>query len=296
MVLVTHHLQGSKVTCPFRPLPWNKGLTLKRCVTTVHMVGRTDSCLSLKHNFSLSIGASGTHGLKVKHFKISAFKGSAKSDESAGRANGSKVPKNSVSLSYVPKESEEAVTEYTSETNENVTGSPAIQKLFKKWLTMLRTQLPSLVVDNVLEEPCTCENSEALTKTPSKEQSAEVSKELAPLWIFGPLVVALYIKLFKVLCALYAFTFKHTVNIVKNLPSYFLVAYEYLAKGKLKASMRAHVWQPIEDFKNMDYKEFSRRQLKVFQEWLMEKYIDYVESIWPFYCRTIRFLKRANLI
>ncbi|XP_071722805.1 uncharacterized protein [Rutidosis leptorrhynchoides] len=246
-------------------------------------------------------------------------------------------------FSYVPKESEETATElpkehnaplaYTSEKNETVAGSLAIHNLFKKWLTMLRTQLPSQVVDEVLEEePCTSEKHEALIETQSRERGgvlkvamhnfwgldatikapllifvlwylavnvvfgAQVSKELIPLWVIGPFAVALYIKFLRGLCALYVFTFKQTVKIVKNLPTYYLIAHNYLAKGKLNEDVRARVWQPMEDVKNMDSKGFSRRKLKEFQEWLTEMYLDFVESIWPHYCRTIRFLKRANLI
>ena len=100
--------------------------------------------------------------MRVKPVKISAFKGSAQNNESGGRANGSKISKNSVKLSYIPKESEETLTEsskshndplqYTSKTNETIAGSPAIHRLFKKWLTMLQTQSPSQVVCQELGE------------------------------------------------------------------------------------------------------------------------------------------------
>lgn len=125
---------------------------------------------------------------------------------------------------------------------------------------------------------------------------AEVSKELTPLWVFGPLIIALYIKMVRWLCALYAFSFKLTVEVIKNLPTYCRLAYNYVACGKLKEEIRARLWQPIANIKNLDYKELSRRKLKELQEQIMERYLDYVESIWPHYCRTIRFLKRANLI
>lgn len=124
----------------------------------------------------------------------------------------------------------------------------------------------------------------------------EVSKELTPLWVFGPLIVALYVKILRVICALYVFTFKQTVKVVKNIPTYYLLACTYIGGGKLKEDMRDRFWQPVVYIKNLDYKEFSRRKLKDLQEWLLEKYLDFVESIWPYYCRTIRFLKRANLI
>ncbi|XVF09354.1 hypothetical protein REPUB_Repub07fG0085300 [Reevesia pubescens] len=307
------------------------------------MLGRRESGISFRRSVYLSIGAPHTCGLKAKNVRISAFKGSAQNDESGGRANDASVSKNSLKVSYVPKDGEETIIEpskahngplaYASETSENIVGSPAIQKLFKKWIMILRSQSPSQVMDDALGEGTPPrDTSETQIGTQSNRKSeilkmvwghfwdmdatikipllifiplylavsliygAEVSKELTPLWVFGPLIVALYIKMLRGLCALYVFCFKQTVRIIRNLPTYYLLAYNYIARGKLKDVVRARVWQPVVDMKNLDYKELSRRKMKDFQEWMMEKYLDFVESIWPYYCRTIRFLKRANLI
>lgn len=110
------------------------------------------------------------------------------------------------------------------------------------------------------------------------------------MWVLGPLIFALYIKIFRAICALYVFSFKQTVKVVKNLPTYYLVVYNFIASGKIKAGM-----QPVVDIK-LNYKEVLKGKMKDFSFWLGEKYLDFVESIWPYYCRTIRFLKRANLI
>lgn len=115
----------------------------------------------------------------------------------------------------------------------------------------------------------------------------DVSKELTPLWILGPLIVAFYIKMFRVLWALYVFSFKQTVKLIKNLPTYYAV---YISQGKLKQAVQARVFQPVASIKNLDYKELSREKMK---EWFMDKYLDFVESIWPYYFRTLRFLKRG---
>ncbi|XVF54079.1 hypothetical protein PTKIN_Ptkin05aG0152100 [Pterospermum kingtungense] len=342
MVLVTHQLQGSYVAFPSRPLSWRTGLTLRRRVVTLHMLGRRERGISLGHSVCLSMGAPHTRGFKAKNVRISAFKGSAQNDESGGRVNDTSVSKNSIKVSYVPKDSEETVTEsskahngplaYASETSFNIVGSPAVQKLFKKWIMILRSNSPSQVMDEALEgaPPMDTSNTEISTQSNRKSKilkmvwrhfcnmdatiripllifipwylavtsvyGAEVSKELTPLWVFGPLIVALYIKMLRGLCALYVFCFKQTLQIIKNLPTYYLLAYNYIARGTLKEDVRARVWQPVVDMKNMDYKELSKRKMKDFQEWMMEKYLDFVESIWPYYCRTIRFLKRANLI
>lgn len=121
---------------------------------------------------------------------------------------------------------------------------------------------------------------------------AEVSKELTPLWVAGPLIVALYVKMLRWIFSLYVWTFKQTVKIITNLPTY----YSNLVQGKLKEEFRSRFWQPIVNIKNLNYKEFSKTKLKELQVWVVERYLDFVESIWPYYCRTIRFLKRANLI
>lgn len=124
----------------------------------------------------------------------------------------------------------------------------------------------------------------------------EVSKELTPLWVLGPVIVALYIKIIQKLCALYVFSFNHTIKVLKNTPAYSILAYRYVFHGKLKEDIRSLIFYPILSIKNTDYKELRRKKLKELEEGLVEKYLDFVESIWPYYCRTIRFLKRANLI
>ncbi|KAB5532069.1 hypothetical protein DKX38_018739 [Salix brachista] len=342
MALVTHQMQGSYATFPSRPLSWSKGVKLKPHVMTLQMFRRTDMCFSVRRDLCLSAGAFAP-GPKVKLLRISAFKGIAQNDESGGRTNGSKFSKNSVKLSYVPKESGESKMDsskvhsipvsYTSEANDRITGSPAINNLFKKWLSMSRTQSPSQVADEILEGPPpreelqqaqnTIQNKERveivklvwchflildatikipiLTFTPlflavNMIYGAGVSKELTPLWILGPLILAIYIKLFQGLWALYVFSFRQTVKVIKNVPTYYLVASGYIRQGKLKDDIQVHVLQPVLHIKNLNRKEFSRKKTKELQEWLTEKYLDYVESIWPYYCRAIRFLKRANLI
>ncbi|XP_059443735.1 uncharacterized protein LOC132175724 isoform X2 [Corylus avellana] len=331
--------QGSYAIFPSRPLSWSKDIKLKQYVTKFHVIGKADRHILLKRNVSLSVGASPRHRGKPKPLRISAFKGNAQNDESAGRASGSKVPKNSVKL----KESEDTILEspkandiplsYTSEANESIVSSPAIHNLFKKWLTMLRTQSPSQVGDGVLGgEPPLREMSESQHDTQKKERGeilkaawcyflgldaavkiplliflplylavnviygVEVSKELTPLWVLGPLIMALNIKIFQWVCSLYVFSFKLTLTVIKNLPTYCMVAFSYIASGKLKEDVRARFWQPVVNIKNLDYKELSRKRMKELQEWIVERYLDYVESIWPYYCRTIRFLKRANLL
>ncbi|XP_021592603.1 uncharacterized protein LOC110600149 isoform X2 [Manihot esculenta] len=280
----------------------------------------------------------------MKFLKISAFKGIAQSEESGNRANGSKVAKSSVKVSYVPKERGEIIKEsskvhsvpvsYTSDGNEGIAGSPAIHKLFKKWLNMLRTNSPIQVADeNLGEGPSSSEELQQSQSTAQTKEGGEilkgvwfhflgldatlkipllifiplylavnviygvdVSKELTPLWISGPLIVAFHIKMLRVLWALYVFSFRQTVKLIKNWPTYYLVASSFFSQGKLKQDAQAHIFQPVLNIKNLDYKELSRKKMKEFEEWFMDKCLDFVEFIWPFYFRTIRFLKRANFI
>ncbi|XP_020270107.1 uncharacterized protein LOC109845284 [Asparagus officinalis] len=222
---------------------------------------------------------------------------------------------------------------YASEDREDITaGSLSIQKLFSKWLLMLWTQTlsPSNAVSG--EKMGESEASDS-RKVPFRGEAgqvlksmvlhflkldaaislpmlifipfyltvrtvygAEVTKELTPMWVIGPLIVALYVKIIRVLCSLYIFCLISAIRLVKNLPSYYLLVYNYISDGKLKAYLYVRFWKPVDDFKNMDYKQLFARKMKQLQEWAVEKYLDYVESIWPYYCRTIRFLKKANLI
>ncbi|KAF6169402.1 hypothetical protein GIB67_002889, partial [Kingdonia uniflora] len=229
---------------------------------------------------------------------------------------------------------QEPPVSYSSEGAEETTaGSAAIQKLFKKWLLMLQTQSSNQATDGIFgEEPVHNEIIESHIGIQKQEGNkrlklvwcyflglhatikipllffvplylavnvlygAEVSKELTPLWVLGPLILALYVKMVRWIFALYVFSFKHTVRIVKSLPSYSLSAYNCISQGKLKEDLHAHFRQPAIDIKNLNYKALLMIKLKQLQVLAVEKYLDLVESIWPYYCRTIRFLKKANLI
>lgn len=241
------------------------------------------------------------------------------------------VPNESEETSVESPRAQNVPISYSAEADET-TNYFAIQNIFKSWLTLLRTPSQNQVTNETVEEPYTTETSETQTMVQKKERvhvlkaiwcyflsldstikipvltfvplylavtlvyGAEVSKELTPLWILGPLIVALYVKMLRGICALYVFSFKQTVNVVKNLPTYSLLAFNYIARGKFKEDIRLRLLQPFVDIKNLDYKEAAKRKAKDVEVYLVEKYLDFVESIWPYYCRTIRFLKKANLI
>ncbi|KAG6633149.1 hypothetical protein CIPAW_12G028400 [Carya illinoinensis] len=267
MALVNHQMQGSYSTFISRPLLWDKGLNTKRYV---NMVAKADRCFILKHDVCLSVGASCKRE-KLKPSRISAFKGSAQNNESAGRASGSKVPENSVKL----KGSEDPVTE-----SPKVTQNKEREKILRAaWCYFLcldaTVKIPLLMFI-------------PLYLAVNVVFGAEVSKELTPMWIFGPLIIALYIKMFRWLSTLYLSSFKLTVKVIKNLPTYYRVVYSYVACGKLTEDVQARVLQPVVTMKNVNYKEFSRKKLKELQERMVERYLDFVESIWPYYCWTIR--------
>ncbi|KAH6825835.1 hypothetical protein C2S53_008040 [Perilla frutescens var. hirtella] len=206
---------------------------------------------------------------------------------------------------------------------EATTRSLAMQNLFKSWLMLLRAPSQTQAADKILKKSALAETSES-PHTSVKQKGEilkavwcyilsldatiripflifiplylavnlvygiEVSKELTPLWIIGPLVVAFNIKMFRALCGLYAFSFKQTVNVVKNLPVYYFLVHDYLFHGKLKEAMRMHILQPIADIRNMKYNEMTWRKMKDLQGWLVERYLDFIELVWPYYSRTIR--------
>ncbi|KAK7265667.1 hypothetical protein RJT34_33290 [Clitoria ternatea] len=338
MPLVAHQPQGLYVTFSSRHLSWSKRVKLKQCLTKCHLIGRSDWHYVLKQDICLSVGRPRICGSKLKPLRISGFKGGAKNDDSATRANGLKVQRTSVRL----KESGEIKSESTnahnvplscdSEGNEDLAASLGIHKLLKKWLTMLHMPPSNQGVERTLGElppqvlPETQKGMQRSVKGQTLKVAwscflaldatikipflifapfylavnvvygAEVSKELTPLWVLGPLVVALHIMIVRWLCALYIFSFKQTLKVLNNFPFYCILAYNYVFCGKLKEDIHAHILQPILNIKNTDYKRLARKRLKELAKWIVEKYLDFVESIWPYYCRTIRFLKRANLI
>lgn len=126
------------------------------------------------------MGSPCSGGLKAKPFRVTSFKGGIRNSESGGSESGKKVTNNSVKLSYRPDDDENNVNgspkaqntslSYTSETDDSITGQPAIQRLFKKWLTMLRTQSPIQVIDDALEE------QQQVPHTTKPETEAEIKK------------------------------------------------------------------------------------------------------------------------
>ncbi|KAK1407226.1 hypothetical protein QVD17_38840 [Tagetes erecta] len=329
MALVTHQVQGSYAVP--RPLSLKRVAESTNFPVTFSTLKRTD-IISLKHRSCLCVKAPLS---KRRSLKISSFKGNIQNDESGNRERGSKSTKNTVKLSYVPKDRSETLGESPKLKNNHATpisnmdeitaGSQAIQ-LFKSWLTLLRTPYSQTeIAEGTLDDSL---SSNEMVETDRKIQNTgrsvllkaawasfwgldpaikipamifipmylavnikygpEVAKELTPLWICGPLLVALYIKIVQGLCLLYVYSFKQSVKLVKNLPVY----YDYVISGKLKETIHARLWQPVVDFRNLGYKGIWKQV----QEWIIDKYLDYIESIWPHYCRLIRFLKRANFI
>ncbi|URE00289.1 Nuclear protein 96 [Musa troglodytarum] len=254
---------------------------------------------------------------KRKGFKVSSFKSNTQNDGPEKR--NSKISRPPVQIS--------------EGTDSTTARSLAIQRLFRNWLVMLRTHTSNHTMDdNVSGTAAQSVSSESQHGTMGRQAAkvlktalvyflgldaavsiplvifipwyltvktvygAEVTKELMPLWIFGPLIFALYIKIIQGLCSLYVFFFTQAIKLIKNLPRYSLLVYNFIAEGKLRAYLWDHFVKPIVDIKNMDYGAFSRRKYKQLVTWAIEKYLDFIESIWPYYCRTIRFLKKAHLI
>nr|XP_010942418.1 uncharacterized protein LOC105060428 [Elaeis guineensis] len=340
MALLAHQTQGSYSTCSLRPKALIHIVRWRSCAA-FQFIGRKDEFIPLKHR--LHFRGRPIISQKRRAFKVSSFKGNAQHDEPEARDSCSKFLKAPVQLS-TQDDSEEILSDshngqqhplsYAPEGREDTrAGSLAIQKLFRKWLIMLRTQTSSQRMDeNIWQEPAQGVTSEGQHVTVRMKAGimlkaalvyflgldatisipllifipwyltvrvvygVEVTKELTPLWILGPLIVALYIKIIQGLCSLYLFVFMQAVRLVKNLPTYSLLVHNYIAEGKLKAVFWALFWKPIIDIKNLDYRDLFRQKAQQLGEWAGEKYLDFIESIWPYYCRTIRFLKKAHLI
>lgn len=126
-----------------------------------------------------SLGSTCSGGLKAKSFRVTSFKGGIKNSEPGGSEGGKKVTNNSVKLSYRSDDDENNVNgspkaqntsvSYTSGTDDSITGQPAIQKLFKRWLALLRTQSPIQVIDEAL-------GGEQVPQTTKPETETEIRK------------------------------------------------------------------------------------------------------------------------
>ncbi|PIN18783.1 hypothetical protein CDL12_08540 [Handroanthus impetiginosus] len=332
MALAIHQLQGSSSTSPSVPSLWNRWSKLKYSVPRFHAVGSKNRVISLKCRLRLSVGTSIVLGSKSRVLKISAFKGSTRHDDSGVEANGSKSLKNAVEISYLQNKSEESSVEspkvenvvsapYTA-TNETATGSLATQDIFKNWLILPRTPSQTQAVEEIIEQPYSTETSERPNASQTQERGEilkaalcyildldatikiplllftcvylainlvyglKISKELVPLWVLGPLFAAFYIKMFREISGVYASSFKQVARVVKNLPVHFTLVRTYIVHGKLKEAVGTHIFEPLADI----------RKGKVLQMWFAERFLDSFEFIWPYYYKTLRSLKRANLI
>ncbi|XP_022895837.1 uncharacterized protein LOC111409917 isoform X2 [Olea europaea var. sylvestris] len=336
MALTAHQLQGSYYVFPKSPSLWSRGNKLKHFQTlhaagrnNRFTSLKCKSCLSVG---APSVLGTKTQLFKISAFKgSSSDDAGSRSSGSKTLQNPVNVSyiRHESEESSVKSPVQNIPLSCTSTADETAIQSLSIQNLFKNWLMLLRVTSQNQQVNEVLDEPSLVETLETQNSLRKLERvvllkavwcsflgldatikiplliffplylavnlvyGSVVSRELTPLWVLGPLIVALYIKMVQLICGLYSFSFKQAVKVVKNLPFYYLLLHNYIVRGKFKEGIRSLIWQHV---RNMDYKEVMKRKAKDLEIGLVEKYQDYVESIWPFYCRMIKFLKRANLV
>ncbi|KVH98925.1 hypothetical protein Ccrd_022833 [Cynara cardunculus var. scolymus] len=321
---------------PPRPLSLKRGIEPKKFLAAFPIVRRADIILLKHRSYlCVKAPLSKRKSLKISSFKGNVQNDESGGRENGSKSIKNPVKLSYVpqdrkeTLAESPKVKNNHATP-TSNVDETTAGSLAIQYLFKSWLTLLRTPPPppppssQVPNDGPLEEPSLNEKVEtdhkiqnsgrgvilkafsgslmgldAAIKIPAMifipmylavnmKYGPEVAKELTPLWICGPLLVALYIKIVQGLCLLYIYSFKQSVKVVNNFPVY----YDFVVSGKLEETINARLWKPVADFRNLGFKGIWKHV----QEWIVDKYLDYIESIWPRYCKLLRFLKRANFI
>lgn len=309
MALVTYQVQCSYA--PSRPPSWKREIKSKQLLAAFVKFKQAEFVF-LKHSSRLCIMYPHIHGSNRKSLILSSLKGGIQDSKET--------------LNVEPKV-QNIQPPVTLESIGTIAGSAAVQNLFKSWLTLLRKPSPCQVSEGILEGPflktVEAENkieisesgetskkvwsdflgSHATIKIPAMcfmlmyiavniKYGDEVAKELTPLWIGGPLIMALYMTTVQVITSLYIFSFRQSVKLLKKSP----MVYDYVASGKLNEMIRVRLWTPTVDFWSLGYIEISKRIWNDFLLWLVDKYMDYVESIWPSYCKFIRFLKRANFI
>ncbi|XP_058733626.1 uncharacterized protein LOC131605264 [Vicia villosa] len=183
MVLVSHQPRVLYVTFSSRNnLPWSKSMKLKQCFTKLHFIGRADwHHRMLKQTNCLSVGPPQICGSKLKPLTITSFKGNERNGDSEARAKELKVRKTSVRVEEkgeVKSESPKTRNVPLNGANESLAASSGIQKLFKKWLTMLHSPPSNQEVDETLGEP----PPEVLSKTSQGMQRSEKSQMLKVVW------------------------------------------------------------------------------------------------------------------
>ncbi|XP_071731698.1 uncharacterized protein [Rutidosis leptorrhynchoides] len=311
MALFTHQVQCSNFLSKLQSR--KKDAEPERVLTVFPKVKTTYGTL-WKHTSCLSLRVQIAHASKRNLLKISSSKSGIQDSEE---------------IMYDSQEVQNMKIPVTLESNGTIAGSIAVQDLFKSWLTLLRMPSPHHVAEGTLEGPFLNQIAETENKIIQNsgrseilkmgwstflslhptikvtamifipmylainlKYGAEVVNELTPLWLGGPLIVTLYITMIQVITSLYIFSFKQSVKVLKKSP----MVYDYVARGKLNEVIRNRSWTPMVEFWNLGCTEMSKRIKKKLQIWLVDKYMDYVESIWPSYCKFIRFLKRANFI
>ncbi|CAI9267236.1 unnamed protein product [Lactuca saligna] len=270
MALVTHQVQD--VYAPSRP-SWKKGTKLTQNSKAFCTFQKIDITLYLN-----SVGPSFIHGSKRKSLRVSSFESSNQGDEYLDRVRGSKWAKSPYissngGLTSLPTSSpsQDRTLEGHS-CNERVETDHEIMKcgiLKRIWCNFLSLDA-KIKIPMIIFIP--------LFLTVNIKYGAHVTKELIPLWIGGPLLLALYIKIVHVIYSLYVFSFKQSVKLVNNF-----------------GHGRIHLWQQFVYFRNLDYKDESKRMWKEFQEWFGDMCMEFVESMWS-YRRTVGFLKMTKII
>lgn len=272
----------------------------------------------LKHNSCLCGEFPLIYGSNRKSLRISSFKGCDRVQGSQYRSNRVKIP----CVSWDHKENllgppsvHNIGAQPISDTDVTTTGSVAIHKLFKSWLALLPLASPNqvqtldgayldkrveadhkLLKDGILKTVWgKFLGMDATIKIPAIilvplfltvniKYGAQVAKELSPLWIGGPLVVGLYIKMVQVLYSLYVFSFNQLVKAAVNFDPL-----------KNKDLIQVHLWRHVVYFRNFDYKNGSKRRWEHFKDWLLDKFVDYLEPMWS--CRKmVGFLKLAKMM
>lgn len=128
-----------------------------------------------------SVGPPHICGSKLKPLTITGFKGNERNGDSEAKGKESKVCKTSVRVDEkweVKSESPKTRNVPLNGANESLAASSGIQKLFKKWLTMLHSPTSNQGVEETLGEP----PPENLSKTSQGMQQTENSQMLKVVW------------------------------------------------------------------------------------------------------------------
>eukprot|EP01018_Ginkgo_biloba_P018937 Gb_33113 [translate_table: standard] len=327
MALVVHQTQGFYAACTSQPVAWKGAKKMVPLVAYCH-VGRISRCSRFRSHHKLSIvGSSGVRSVisaRNQCLKALSFQGATKNEDSEGREG----PKSSSSMDFscAWKRMEEAEQNFPQSSQGLPNWFTKLQKqgFIQQANAILQNPQPGLkfldqdqLIKQLQEGQVSqhivdfWQNLEVWIKWPlavfllcflaiTVIFGIRASSDLLPLWIIGPLMMGTFIKSYLLLSSLCIRVTTDALVMVKAVTDKCVELQLIVKNGNLIQMIQLHVRQffeakrseVVDYFRSGKFKELLWQKWKEFGEWNSERTQDFVESIWPQWRATTRFLKK----